>query len=257
MTHLVKSLFDKARNFIKYGVVSYTNGDSANTPVAQVTSHGIAANAQRIMPYGVYGEPPPGTKCILLQMQGDTEKKAFIAFPQSKRFKTSAAGEMMYGNIQIGTYIKFLNNGDIEISSIKDTPQNITVTGKNLTLNITESCIINSKNSTINATEDCTVNANNINIQADNDCNIAAKNITMIAENNIAMEGNDISFTCGTAVSHLGTNGNFEITADKFLAHVNEVNLGNGGARIARLGDQVTIGSDVGTITSAGTNTSI
>lgn len=36
-----------------------------------------------------------------------------------------------------------------------------------------------------------------------------------------------------------------------------QVNLGVGGQKIARLGDQVTVGANIGTITSAGTNTSI
>ena len=49
-----------------------------------------------------------------------------------------------------------------------------------------------------------------------------------------------------------------DITAsgDINLTPTGKVNLGVGGQPIARLGDEVTVNGDVGTITSAGTNTS-
>ena len=46
------------------------------------------------------------------------------------------------------------------------------------------------------------------------------------------------------------SNGEVNINTEK-------INLGIGGAKIARLGDEVTVNGDVGTITSAGNNTSI
>lgn len=49
---------------------------------------------------------------------------------------------------------------------------------------------------------------------------------------------------------NIKVNGDVNVDATK-------VNLGVGGAKIARLGDEVTVGSSTGTITSAGENTSI
>lgn len=64
----------------------------------------------------------------------------------------------------------------------------------------------------------------------------------------------------------LKANGSIEIESkDKIDITVNgevdidaaKINLGSGGARIARLGDEVTVGSNTGTITGAGVNTSL
>jgi len=60
-------------------------------------------------------------------------------------------------------------------------------------------------------------------------------------------------------------NGNIEINAPeeinikakKVNIDADETNLGVGGAKIARLGDEVTVNSDIGTITGSGDNTSI
>jgi len=53
-------------------------------------------------------------------------------------------------------------------------------------------------------------------------------------------------------------NGDFDIiTNNNVNIKAAQVNLGDSGAKIARLGDEVTVGGDTGTITSAGNNTSI
>lgn len=64
---------------------------------------------------------------------------------------------------------------------------------------------------------------------------------------------------------NITTEGNLNITADDdvtikcdtFNVEASTTNLGTGGNQIARLGDQVTVGGSTGTITGAGTNTSI
>lgn len=55
----------------------------------------------------------------------------------------------------------------------------------------------------------------------------------------------------------INTSGNIDLKCENCNVDANQVNLGVGGAKIARLGDQVQIGSDTGTIISAGNNTSI
>jgi len=51
--------------------------------------------------------------------------------------------------------------------------------------------------------------------------------------------------------------GELNIKATKVNIDADETNLGVGGAKIARLGDEVTVNSDIGTITGSGDNTSI
>jgi len=67
------------------------------------------------------------------------------------------------------------------------------------------------------------------------------------------------------AIIYLKNDGNLDITATTACninvrtVNINAeiINLGEDGQPIARLGDQVTVGGQVGTITSAGVNTSI
>jgi hypothetical protein len=86
---------------------------------------------------------------------------------------------------------------------------------------------------------------------------VAKKGIT------ISTEDGDIIFNSSQGIAWNATTdaimtslGNFTVTTTTYTVN-GQVNLGSGGAKIARLGDQVTIGSNTGTITGSGNNTSI
>jgi hypothetical protein len=76
------------------------------------------------------------------------------------------------------------------------------------------------------------------------------KDITITGSNDINLTISGKATLNITGDVDLTTSGNVNVDAT-------QVNLGTGGQPIARLGDAVTIGTSTGTITSAGTNTSI
>lgn len=61
----------------------------------------------------------------------------------------------------------------------------------------------------------------------------------------------------GKGKINVTTTGDIDFKCDNFNIDATQVNLGEGGNKIARLGDEVTVGTDTGTITSSGNNTSI
>jgi len=93
-------------------------------------------------------------------------------------------------------------------------------------------------------------------VKFDADGNIeiqSAAEINIKASGEINIDAGDINIENGT----INVTGDAELNANNVNVNATKVNLGSGGARIARLGDQVTVGASTGTITSAGTNTSI
>lgn len=167
---IIKNLDVKLRNLIKRGYVSYFIKDENLHAIAQITYFGKTSNAEIISPYGLSVGLPEETNLIIFNIQGKEENKACIGYSQHDRFLNLKQGEVVIGSPKTKSYIKFKEDGTIEIDS-KGT----------------------------------------INIKVNGDVNIDAT----------------------------------------------KVNLGVGGAKIARLGDEVTVGMAKGAITSAGENTSI
>lgn len=91
-------------------------------------------------------------------------------------------------------------------------------------------------------------------------------NINSYEENKLVIDynGNSISIDSSGNINidssndlNITSSGDVTINCNTAQINASETHLGSGGQPIARVGDQVTVGSDVGTITSGGTNTSI
>lgn len=74
--------------------------------------------------------------------------------------------------------------------------------------------------------------------------------------NIIIFTNNDVSGIVNGKIN-ITVTGDVDLKANEVKIDATKVDLGVGGQKIARLGDQVTVGASTGTITSAGTNTSI
>jgi len=177
MKQILQGLHNKVKQLTQYAYISFNKGDSTANPLTQISTLGDnAANAQRISPYGLFSNPPVGTKVVYWAINGHIENKACIPFCQAERISGLETGEVAIGSPSTGSYIIFKANGDINIVSEKD-------------INLTA--------------------AGNVNIN-------------------------------GVQINTTGT-----------------TNLGSGGSAIARVGDTVKVGNEIGTITSGGGNTSI
>ena len=72
-------------------------------------------------------------------------------------------------------------------------------------------------------------------------------------DNNVVVE----IYLQNTGMLNITANTICNINTETVNVNASQVNLGSGGQKIARLGDQVTVNGQVGYITSAGVNTSI
>lgn len=114
------------RNLIKRAAVAIIN-DSGNYQTAQVSYFGKVSDIEVINPYGISSSPPIDSLVLMFNVMGQEENKAGIINAQPQRFKNLKEGEVVVGNYLTGSYVKFLQNGGIEVF----TEGNATVTASN------------------------------------------------------------------------------------------------------------------------------
>jgi phage gp45-like len=116
------------RNMIKRAVVSLNPADTGQYPVAQVkwSSNDKAANVQVITPYGFYSVAPANSLALMFSVMGQEENRAAIIDDPANRFKDLKPGEVAVGNPETKSVVKFLENGDIEVTGKSDININIT-----------------------------------------------------------------------------------------------------------------------------------
>lgn len=129
-------------NLIKRAVVSRKTADIGQVPISQVSWNEKAANVEVISPYGLYSNLPTDSLVLMLNVNGQEENKAAIGYKPKERFKNLKEGEIYVGNQVTGSVIKFLTNGDIDITAVNDQIINITgdstvTVGGDVTLNVT------------------------------------------------------------------------------------------------------------------------
>lgn len=145
---------------IKRAVVTLNPADTGQIPVAQVqwSSSNTTNNVQVITPYGFYSVAPTGSLALMFNVMGQEENRAAIIDNPKGRFKNLKPTEVAVGNPLTESVIKFLENGDIEVTGKAD--QNINITGSvNLTVggdvNVTttgNTTVITTGNTTIDST---------------------------------------------------------------------------------------------------------
>lgn len=180
LSQTLKNTQNRLFNMIKKGFVTKASKDSNKYNSVQVKYFNKLTNAAQIYPYGMNANAPVNTPCVLFNLNGHEDNQFALCYSMVNRFKDLKAGEAVFGNPASSSYIKFLENGDIEIYC----KNNIIINGK----------------------------AMNVNLE-----------------------------------------NKFEVTASEADFHC-KVNLGDSGQPIARKGDQVQVGSDIGTITGGSSN---
>lgn len=167
---------------VKYAELTNVGKDDGHYPISQVKYNQRVADFYVVYPYGMSANAPADSLVVMMNMMGQEENRAGIASLPMQRFKDLKIGEVAFGNFLTKSYVKFKEDGSIEI----------------------------------------------------------------VSENNLTVEvkGPLTDITC---------TGVINVTAP--IVNLGEVvNLGTGGAAIARVGDQVQIGANVGTIITGSPN---
>lgn len=118
---------------IKRATVSRPGDDSGNVSNTQVTYLGRTAQVEVIYPYGTAGKAPKDSSSIMLNIQAQEENRVIIEYRPTDRFKNLKPGEYVVGNQLTGAFVKFSENGDIEIdagsANVNLTAANLNITG--------------------------------------------------------------------------------------------------------------------------------
>lgn len=123
------------RNLIKRGTVTKKTPDVGQFAVAQLKWIGDkTGNVEVIHPYGFSSYAPVGSLALMFNVMGHDNNRAAIINDPKRRFKNLKEGEVAIGNYLTESYVKFKENGDIEVIGTNNA--NVTVTGNvNLTVN--------------------------------------------------------------------------------------------------------------------------
>lgn len=112
---MINDIYNSITGMIKRAVLTLAGKDANKYQTSQVSYLGKTADTEIIYPYGLCGNPPLGSLVLLFNVQGMEENRAGIANLPSKRFNGLKEGEVAVGNYLTGSYVKFLEDGNIEI----------------------------------------------------------------------------------------------------------------------------------------------
>lgn len=106
----------RLKNLIRVGKITGAANNSTQFPVQQLTFKGKVTEALMIFPYGVYANVSiEDALALFFSIDGNEENKAAIAYTPQKRPTDLANGEVAVYHPTSNSFIKFRNNGNIEV----------------------------------------------------------------------------------------------------------------------------------------------
>ncbi len=164
----MKTLYTKIKNMIQRAVVDKSIPDTNDYPVTKAKFFDRISIVERFSPYGLYTNFPAGTPLTQFNINGDSNNKVCMGTAYDNRFKDLKDGEVVIGNIETKSFVKFDALGNITVTSLEAvninsaTIINIKCTG---VINI-DGGDINIENGTINITGDAEINADKVKLNA-------------------------------------------------------------------------------------------
>lgn len=159
---------------VRRAVVTGGANNDQNFAVQQVSFFTSVSDCQMLFPYGMYANATSpeeaDTLVAMFSVEGVEENKIGIPYAPMKRPRDLEQGEVAFYHPNTNTFIKYRNNGDLEIATGPNAPNSET----------TGNLIINCNDATINVANDALISAgNNITITATADVNVTCDNATM------------------------------------------------------------------------------
>lgn len=104
-------------NMVKRALVRLPINDATDFQVMQVSYMGKTADIENILPYGLCSSPPIDSLSLVFTVNAQEENRAGITNSPRLRFKNLKEGEVAVGNYLTGSVVKFLEDGNIEVTS--------------------------------------------------------------------------------------------------------------------------------------------
>lgn len=147
-------LYTKILNMVKRAFVSISLPDDKASGAVQVSYFGKAGISEVLSPYGLSVRLPDNIQVLLFAVQSQENNRICIGYSQKDRFKNLEKGEVVTGNPQTRSFIKFDKDGNITIDSKAEI--NITSANK-VTIDVTGTV-------DLKATGDVTVDSPKVNL---------------------------------------------------------------------------------------------
>lgn len=134
------------RNLIRRAVVTGGADNTKNFAVQQVAFASSVSDCEMLFPYGMYANATSPEKAdslvAMFAIEGIEEQKLGIPYAPLKRPKDLEQGEVAFYHPDTNSFIKFRNNGDLEIESGGGGKGNIIINCNDLTANVTNDATI-------------------------------------------------------------------------------------------------------------------
>jgi hypothetical protein len=119
MNDIIKQICQKIKGLLQPAfLLEYNKTGNDDTGASRRGFFFIKGRAQHgyiFSPYGLCTNPPLGSSGVVFNMNaGDSHPVGMVDYA-AKRFKDLKSGEVVVGNYETGSYIKFLENGDIKL----------------------------------------------------------------------------------------------------------------------------------------------
>lgn len=187
MGDIARSLLQRIRSIVRGCFSTSEQQDTTGyNYVSQVEAMGLSTFAAVLYPYGYAASAPEGSHGVLFNLNAQPENQFAVLYDPNTRFIGLKPGEVIVGNQETATFIKFSDDGNVDITSTAE----LTINCNNATIN----CMSGSGDLTIDAAT--TTITGDLVVQGD----ITATNVT--ATNDVADSGGTLQANRNTYNIH-------------------------------------------------------
>lgn len=177
---MLASLVNKLKNIVRFAQITGPADNNSQFPTQQMTYKGKVVNVLQVFPYGVYANVSSTDSLgIMFSIDGSENNRAAISYTPQKRPNDLAQNEVAIYHPQTESFIKFRNNGNLEIDSTQQGNSG--------------DIIFNCNTMTVNAAADVDINATgNVTVDSASATVTTSGNATVDASGNVILNGTQI-----------------------------------------------------------------
>lgn len=173
---------------------------------AQITRYNLSYTSTVYYPYGYFAKAPAETQAILLHLEGKQDNAVALPYEPKTQFRDLENGEVIVGNQTSEVYIKFNNDGSVNIKATAD----VNIDCKDININC----------------KDININCENANINASSKVNLETPQADI--SGNLTVDGNIIGANITATGELADPSGTLQAFRDEYDGHIHIAPDGGG-----------------------------
>lgn len=141
-------LLNKLKNLLRYARITGSADNTKQFPVQQINYKGKVANSFIGLPYGIYANVENDYLGIMCAIDGAEDNRVLIPLTADKRPRDLEQNELAVYHPDTESFIKFKNNGNIEIDCVGQQQGKIIINCVQATLTASTSVLVDSPQTT-------------------------------------------------------------------------------------------------------------